>query len=236
MYPDHETLIAATQISGEKARKFADANKPRPYSSGKARVKEVIRDLEIFDAEMNKVEEAAGIQSTCKKGCHACCYHSIMASRFDCELILNYIERNYDASTKEAIYARIEQASATLDESMGKAPSTEFELRALFNKQDENKDTYFKLQLACPLLGDQGECMVYPVRPSACWSYRSYGDPVVCETTYDVPHTMVHAGLERYYLMKREETVKAGNSPKYASYHMAGFLPQKLKETKDLMK
>src|SRR5690606_3428059 len=114
-------------------------------------------------------------------------------------VILNYIERNYDYETVKAIKQRINDVAERLDAELGPAPRNVSEMKYLVNHQEEIKSDYFALQLPCPLLNEQQECMVYPVRPSPCWSYRSYGDPNVCDTTFDVPHTINYIGHEKYY-------------------------------------
>jgi len=217
--------------SGVVAKRFIEQNRPRAYSKGKARYKEVERDIETFGKVYDQAEAEVGITASCKKGCNACCKHGVLVSQPDVDIILDYIDRHYDEPTRKIIHKKIRDAAEILDKEIGEAAKNIFEAKIkYFSREEESKQQYFELQLPCPLLGEEGQCMVYPVRPDACWSYRVYGDPLDCESSQNVPHGMIFLGLERYYVEKVKMTVSSGNMPKYESYHLAGFLPQKLRD------
>lgn len=72
--------------------------------------------------------------------------------------------------------------------------------------------------------------MVYPVRPSPCWSYRMYGDPKRCEDDYDINETVAFMGAEKLIIDKRDSSTRTKTLPSNPKYYLGGFLPQKLHE------
>ncbi|MCL6495853.1 MAG: YkgJ family cysteine cluster protein, partial [Ignavibacterium sp.] len=45
---------------------------------------------------------------------------------------------------------------------------------------DQFKERYFKLHLKCPFLNNDKSCSIYPVRPTPCRTYFSFGNPQLC--------------------------------------------------------
>lgn len=227
---DLKQLQVTADQSGIKAKEYLESTRLRAYSSGKSRIKEVIQDVQAMEELIDQVEEETGMFSTCRKGCTACCHQIVVASQFESELILRYIDHQYDEETKQAIKQRIKKAAEQLDLEFGPTPSDQYGMKTLIREQEENKKRYFELNLPCPLLSDEGSCMAYPVRPPGCWSYRNYGDPVACETSHDIPTTIGYIGMEHILSERKGYSIRSGSVPKYTSYHLTGFLPQKLNQ------
>lgn len=230
MYPDEQTIRRAIALSGQASENVQNEKKIRPYARGRARYKEVIQDTAMLCEVIDQVEREAGIQPSCVKGCNACCRQSILVTRFETDMILDYVNQHYDAETVAAVRRRIEETAAKLDEAFGHPPKNEFEMAAMFKNQDKLKEQYFQLQLNCPMLNEQGECMVYPVRPAGCWSYRSYGNPADCDKDYYAPQSITYASVAKYQTERLRASILAGSLPKYTSFQLPGFLPQKLAE------
>jgi Fe-S-cluster containining protein len=216
--------------SGTHLGDYIQDNPPRAFSGGKVKNKEIEQTIQRMTANIDQAEKAVGIESTCRKGCAACCTHSIVSDGFDVDMIWNYLQRNYDQETVRRTKERIFEVASVLDENFGPAPKSPFQVTEMIKNQDIHKWRYFDLKLPCPLLSEDNSCMVYPVRPTPCWSYRAYGDPQHCETTHDIPDTLIYKGHEGYFLERKKMSVKSGTVPKSISYHLVGFLPQKLRD------
>lgn len=227
---DDKKIDALALESGIVLSKFAKERAPKAFSGGKVKFREYATLVEDMSSLIDKTETDIEIESTCRKGCAACCTHPIVANGFEVDVILNYIERNYGYEIVKAIKQRINDAANRLDVEIGPAPRNINEMKYITDHEEEIKTNYFALQLPCPLLNEQQECMVYPVRPSPCWAYRSYGDPSVCSTTFDVPHTINYVGHEKYYSIIKNKSYDAGTLPHRLSYILTGFLPQKLRD------
>lgn len=226
---DIENLQRFVTKSGSNVGAYVKSNPIRPFSGGKAKFreyKEMVSEMELL---INQSEEEFQIQSTCTKGCAACCNQIIVISQFEADMMWNYLDMNYDRDVVQQIKVKMNEVAAFLDSNFGKPPKNQFEIQRFLSKSDENKDKYFSFQLPCPLLNEDKECMVYPVRPSACWSYRVYGNPEDCKESFDIPHA-AHFGHEEYFMIKKRISVQSGSLSKSHSYHMAGSLPQIMKE------
>jgi Fe-S-cluster containining protein len=211
-------------------RDYIQDNPPRAFSGGKVKHREIEQTIQHMSEIIDQAEISVGIESACRKGCAACCTHSIVADGFNVEMILNYLQRNYDHETIKRTKERIFEVAAVLDENFGPSPKDPSQVTEMIKKQDTHKSRYFDLKLPCPLLSEDNSCMVYPVRPTSCWSYRAYGDPQQCETTHDIPDTIVYTGHEEYFMSRKQLSVQSGTVPKSISYHLVGLLPQKLRD------
>lgn len=229
-YPPIEKISELAYESGVDLREYVGSNPPRAFSGGKVKNKEYMKLVENMDKLVEETEQRVGIQPSCQKGCAACCNHSIIANGLDVDLILNYLERNYDYETLKMIKQRIVETAEILDKKIGPTPRNSTDMIKLMNDEQTTKTDYFTMKLPCPLLSEENTCMVYPVRPSPCWSYRAYGDPQDCENTHDVTHSVVYVGHERYFLSKRNASTEAGTIPRSKSYLLPGLLPQKLRD------
>ena len=230
MSQDIKKVEALAYESGVVLSEYAKERAPKAFSGGKVKFREYATLVENMSGLIDKAEANVGIASTCRKGCAACCTHPIVANGFEVEAILNYIERNYDYETVKAVKQRIHDTANRLDAEIGPAPRNVNEMDYISKHEEEIKTKYFALKLPCPLLNEQQECMVYPVRPSPCWAYRSYGDPNVCDATFDVPHTINYIGHEKYLFESKRLSHNAGTIPHRTSYILTGFLPQKLRD------
>jgi len=216
--------------SGVQLKKFVESNPPRAFYGGKIKYREYQRIVELLTTNIDEVEKNVGIKSSCTKGCTACCTHPILVDGFDVDMIMNYLERNYDRDAIRKVKDRVHEAAGILDKEFGSAPKNESELSNIIRQEHYYKSKYFELKLKCPLISEENSCMVYPVRPSPCWSYRAYGNPQECETTHDIPDTFVYVGHENYFAQMRQLSYESKTIPRSRSYQLSGFLPQKLRD------
>lgn len=226
---DIEHLEKFVMQSSYDLRDYMDANPIRPFSGGKTKYREYREMVEQLDALVDKTEQSFQVKPSCRKGCSACCNHLVTITQFDAEMIWNYIDMTYDREKVKEIKDKVSSAADRLDREFGLPPTLPFEIQNFLNNEQLHKTKYFSLNLACPFLDEEKGCMVYPVRPSACWNYRVYGDPADCSSSYHVPHA-ANFGHEKYFGLKKQISVQRGNLPKYPAYQAAAPIPQKMRE------
>lgn len=231
MYHVIEKVEELGRVSGERLKEYVDSNPPNSFSGGKTKNKEYMKLVEDMEQTIDEAEKRVGMSSSCQKGCYSCCNQSIMVSQFEVEFILNYLERNYDFETMKKIKQRIITTANILDAEFGPAPKNAQDTKYILDNEQVMKENYFDLNLPCPLLSDEHTCLVYPVRPAACWGYRVYGNPNDCRDSHDIRHSMVFTGHETYLRIKKQYSIQSGSLPKRLSYHLAGFLPQKVRDS-----
>lgn len=97
-----------------------------------------------------RISEAVTPHTACSKGCNHCCYMAVAVSSFEADLIGRYLGRN-----------KVEAAAVPLEKYSD--PSAR-----------ENSVEHFT-GVPCTLLGADGKCSVYPVRPIACRTHHNLG-------------------------------------------------------------
>jgi Fe-S-cluster containining protein len=99
----------------------------------------------------------------CKEGCSHCCYYQVEISYEEGLIILDEIEK----SKIDIDWDRVEYLSKI------------------------EKEKWYQLPLEmrrCPLLGDEGQCLVYDKRPLTCRKHNVFSDPEFCR---DRPNALV---------------------------------------------
>jgi Fe-S-cluster containining protein len=112
---------------------------------------------------------------TCRKGCHHCCYHPVLATLFEgVSLYLWLHENNFWTKSLKDRLKKVSEQTHNLS----------FEVWSLS-------------LLPCPLL-EGGLCKAYEARPFACRVTYSIGDPQNCH-----PHTLGPGMLPKRELFER---------------------------------
>lgn len=162
-----------------------------------------------FSNRMNDFERQNRMVSSCKKGCVECCRQAIYISPAEYDILkYNIVSLNLNVKKQikyksKAICNRIRYTTIPMKFSRA---MTSKEQRSI-NKQ------YFEKNLMCPLVGENNQCLIYPIRPLVCFTYRSYGDRAECATTYtpDFAHAYIacdasiRSKLESSYLPKSDD-------------------------------
>lgn len=109
--------------------------------------------MAIADAAASAIAEEFPNQKVreCRAGCNACCHLYVMAPPGVAEAIAEHLLSRLDARALAELRQDLERAAAAADALMD--PSL--------------------LKRRCPLLGDDGLCTIYDVRPPACRAFTS---------------------------------------------------------------
>lgn len=115
----------------------------------------------------------------CTKGCSHCCYMAVEVSSFEADMISRYLGRNKATEGQVISIDNVEEA-----------------------KQEQDRSVRKYTGVKCSLLGDDGKCTVYPVRPIACRTHHNMGPDetncvIVTAPLEDLP-TTPHINLNEF--------------------------------------
>jgi Fe-S-cluster containining protein len=103
-----------------------------------------------------------GTKPSCKKGCNWCCYLQVLTTPLEVMHIVEYLQTCLSPSEQSILQQRLENEEEFTGGMNG------------YQKAGKN--------VACPFVED-GECMVYAVRPLACRAYHSM-NMIECKSSY----------------------------------------------------
>lgn len=133
--------------------------------------------IEIIEA----AEKLDGLTCVCGKGCNACCRQLITVYPKEAEIAAEYLDSIIKGGKRAKFKRKLDEQIEYLADHGITAES----VREISDRGGDEelalKEMYVTLGIPCPLLSEEGSCMIYPVRPVSCWDYRCYGDPIDCK-------------------------------------------------------
>ncbi len=119
---------------------------------------------EIFDVEQEKNFKKNDRKIDCKSGCWNCCCHWVEdVYFFEGEAIYEYLKKHFP-----------ERISSIISDSEASVRTMEEIYDHNHNSSDiDLLQEFYKQELPCPLLGSEGKCIAYEVRPITCRSFFS---------------------------------------------------------------
>lgn len=186
------------------------------------------RQIEEVTACIDQAEAVVGTRCVCGKGCDACCKQAIQVLPTEAKAIGAYMSR-FTVEEKQYVQKRIEEwmekaKASGLDMDQNKYYRAGNVEEAIY----EFMERYFALGLPCPMLSEEGACMIYPVRPGGCWSYRVYSNKEECKKQYEVLGGMKHDEWERYVLDVLFSKVKGDTKMKLLPFYIEDILKHRL--------
>lgn len=132
-------------------------------------VRKAYADFDVEASRLLKRVRSEGKSVPCKKGCSACCYDVAWVVQPEAAEIVERVQ-SMPRKLREQVVEGLRQWLAGMRRSGLDPDDIRPDLR-----------TYHRAKLRCPLLGAQGLCMVYDVRPMACRGhYVQAPDSSVC--------------------------------------------------------
>jgi hypothetical protein len=116
--------------------------------------------LRVLDTQAEAA--AQHLNATCRMGCNSCCYQYTMATLIEGQNIATAVLRSPD-------WAQLLERLAERARAMA-VPGGD-------------REAYFRQQVPCALLGDDGLCRVYEQRPAACRFHYVVSPPALCGAT-----------------------------------------------------
>lgn len=98
------------------------------------------------------ISRAITPHTACVKGCNHCCYMAVEVSAWEADMISRYLGRNKATEGQVLSIDNMEDAKREQDASVARYTG-----------------------VRCTLLGADGKCTVYPVRPIACRTHHNLG-------------------------------------------------------------
>lgn len=160
------------------AKYYKFKNEMPKITSKVAMSKWISKEINEIDSCIDNLEEKHGFKSVCKKGCAECCKQCIVVFSSECTGIEIYIN-NMDDKMKNTIKIKTQELCDVLEEKR----ITNARLNSYMSENERRRlqEEYFSLEKPCVFLDENNECLIHPVRPSLCWSYREYLDSENCK-------------------------------------------------------
>lgn len=206
MYPSTEQLAEVIKTAREQAAQTVNPEPLLSKPNNLALMKWYQNQIKWAEEQIAALEAQSGIESTCSPGCSACCRQMIWTARAEVDIIKTFMQR-LPQEVIQAVYERSSRHAAVVAGEFGTAVMA----RMTFN-DPETRRRYYALNIMCPLLDEHGRCTVYPVRPSNCWAFRSYGDPGECHENQAPPHALHYSDLESKVVLDNLYKVKKPRS------------------------
>ncbi|HEX7510242.1 MAG TPA: YkgJ family cysteine cluster protein [Chitinivibrionales bacterium] len=141
--------------------------------------------MNLFQRYQKEILFVNNITVTCTKGCGVCCYHwAEDVYSFEVLRIVDFIKK-YEPLRLKAINARLRgdvdqmqllrKATRTAPTEVSAGKKTD-----PIDPYDIALSAFYQLKRPCPLLGSDGACTVYALRPLTCRIYVSFSPQKYC--------------------------------------------------------
>lgn len=185
-------------------------------------------EIEKINTYIDRIERITGVECVCQKGCASCCKQAIQVLPTEAKAISAVIQ-GFSIEEKKKLQQRIDSWMTRIKESgLDTDQNKYYDLGVAEEAIYIFMEQYFKLDLPCPMLSDEGACTIYKVRPGGCWSYRVYAGAEDCKQGASVPGGMKHDNWERYLLDKLYARVQPDHSMKLLPYYIDDILNNRL--------
>ncbi len=160
---------------------------------------------------------------TCKKGCFSCCYESVYVTREEAKLLVDYV-RNQGRDALDALRAKV------------KDWMRRFMLSDSWDTNMPAAVAYRSLRLACPILGEDGACTAYEVRPIGCRMHMTKFPKAQCEDLtqrsrakfLDPMGTAIAGGHTNVVFAMTEATIAASDAESVTLDHLVILMAEAL--------
>jgi Fe-S-cluster containining protein len=176
---------------------------------GRTDAKSALRALKTIYELADKALRPFSRGSSCRAGCHACCYHIVETTAVEAEIIRRYARVELDSKARLSVLTKIENG-----ERYYPGPISFEE-----NYSDHVTQKYLDSHIPCPFLFEQGLCMIYQVRPMNCRKHMVFSDPDLCSTEHDV------ASYEAEYFAELDNTFCSLSADVYSDLTCIKHLP-----------
>lgn len=185
-------------------------------------------EIEKANKAIDEAEEKVGLRCVCDKGCDACCKQAIQVLPTEAKAISAVINR-FSPEEKKKLREKVDHWMEVIEASgLDTDQNKYYRKGADMNKIYDFMKAYFKLNLPCPMLSEEGACIIYEVRPGGCWSYRVYSTPEECKENYEAAGGMKHDEWERFLMDHLFRAVKPDHTMKLLPYYIDDILKHRL--------
>lgn len=179
---DFNELSKAYSQSHQDFNDFIKQPVPNSHSTPRTISKWYSNEISLVTSGIADFEKASNLHPLCKNGCSYCCKQAIVISYPEL-LAIKPVFKNLSIDTQNRILYLCQCICGILKNN----GLSENAVSCLQNHEEEIElqRKYFSLKISCPFLDNQNSCMIYPVRPTLCWSYKYYGTNIHdCEDSF----------------------------------------------------
>jgi Fe-S-cluster containining protein len=212
--------VAETEQRIEELVRFCSKNILQLSHEKGANIDEdrALRDLRTIYELIDKALEPFLLNSSCEKGCNACCYLVVDSAALEAEMVRRYIEEHFDDQERLRVLKKIKEAKRHYPDRVGM--DGEFPGSVV--------EKHFGLHVPCPFLSSEGSCMIYEVRPINCRKHVVFSDPSYCEKMADT------ASYEAEYFLQVELALNCLSVLVYPKFNYNRHFPDWFTEEFDL--
>ena len=178
-----------------------------------------LRDLKTIFELTDKALELFLRNSSCEKGCNACCYLIVDSTAIEAEMVRRYMEEYLDDDERSRVLKKIKEAKRHYPDPVG--TDEEF--------PDALVEKHFAMNIPCPFLSSEGLCTIYEVRPINCRKHIVFSDPSQCEKM------AVTAGYEAEYFLHVDPALNCLSVLVYPKFNYNRHYPDWFTEEFDLL-
>jgi Fe-S-cluster containining protein len=125
------------------------------------------------------------IAMTCGKECGVCCNHWPEDTySFEVLLVADHLKNQHPADIKRIVLTLRDDIDCldTIKKSVEQRLCAPRERKALrdIDPYDVALSSFYQFSRPCPLLGQNGSCTIYAIRPFTCRVYVSFSPPMLC--------------------------------------------------------
>jgi Fe-S-cluster containining protein len=144
------------------------------------------RIMVLFEKYQYEVTKTSPYSITCKKGCKVCCFHwAEDVYSFEGKMLAEHIQKNRGPDIASIVTALKRDAvwRERIRSAVARSMKNPYYKKALgkTDPYDIVLSGFYQLKRPCPLLGNDGSCSVYAIRPLTCRIYVSFSDPIYCK-------------------------------------------------------
>jgi hypothetical protein len=213
-------IAAVGALTSEVARRYEGL-----FSGFQQRLNDVLKHTssmsEAAHATMQLVDAASEAMQTsfpnppkydCRDGCDACCHLFVAVPPGVVPLVADYIQANFTKDEQAALHQRL----ATTADIIAKAENPLW------------------ARARCPLLGEDGRCTIYSVRPLACRAFTSRSAPrchsFVFETPPDAGGSVDQNPAHYRFHLEASKALSLAARARGLPTHQTGFVQTLLEE------
>lgn len=144
---------------------------------------------------INEFERETGTVHSCHEACSNCCYQAVEIYDYEALAILTYLK----IKNEKGVLDNAVSIAGLIEEKLSNSP---------YNKDRYDEDEiisyrmkYRSLQIPCIFLKDK-KCSIYPVRPTCCVTYYSYGPFEECAEK-QLPQYCISYGSVEDWIVKQ---------------------------------
>ena len=145
----------------------------------------------FVEKKIDEWEQMHNYKHKCTKGCVHCCKQPILILGIEKLIITTYMNEH----NLQSYFDKVKE-TAIIISSNKLPPPPKLDSHSGI---ESYKMKYFEADITCPFLNN-GECVIYPIRPTNCATYSYYGETVDCDNNPTPDFGVQFSVLEKWMM------------------------------------